>query len=214
VIGLFNSTEEVNNAPTQSGAEPGRFRYRDVDNDGEITPNDRTFIGNPNPDFTYGINLNLSYRGFDLSTILYGSQGNDAVNTIPTYTHFFGTYVGAKSNVLKNAWTPENTNTTIPKIENQNSFSTAGVFNSYFVEDASYLRMRTLTLGYTFSPSLMERLKINRLRVYTQAVNLFTLTGYTGLDPELAGSSASFGIDIANYPNNQRSFLLGLNLSF
>jgi len=214
VIGLFNSEEEVNNAPAQSGAEPGRFRYRDVDKDGEITPNDRTFIGNPNPDFTYGINLSLSYKGFDFSTILYGSQGNDAVNTIPTYTHFFGTYVGAKSNVLKNAWTPENINTSIPKIENQNSFSTAGVFNSYFVEDASYLRMRTLTLGYTFSPSIMERIKINRLRVYAQAVNLFTLTGYTGLDPELAGSSASFGIDVANYPNNQRSFLLGLNLSF
>ena len=116
--------------------------------------------------------------------------------------------------MLKNAWTPENINTSIPKIENQNSFSTAGVFNSYFVEDASYLRMRTLTLGYTFSPSIMERIKINRLRVYAQAVNLFTLTGYTGLDPELAGSSASFGIDVANYPNNQRSFLLGLNLSF
>lgn len=214
VIGLFNSQEEVNTAPTQSGAEPGRFRYRDVNGDGEITPDDRTFIGNPNPDFTYGLNLSLSYRGFDLSTILYGSQGNDAVNTIPVYTHFFGTYVGAKSNVLKNAWTPENTNTTVPKIENQNNFSTAGVFNSYFVEDASYFRMRTLTLGYTFESALMERIKINRLRIYTQAVNLFTLTGYTGLDPELAGSSASFGIDIANYPNNQRSFLLGVNLSF
>ncbi|WP_158856189.1 SusC/RagA family TonB-linked outer membrane protein [Lunatibacter salilacus] len=214
VIGLFNSEEEVNSAPTQSGAEPGRFRYRDVNGDGQITPEDRTFIGNPNPDFTYGININLAYKGFDLSTILYGSQGNDAVNTIPVYTHFFGTYVGAKSNVLSNAWTPENTNTNVPKVENQNSFSTAGAFNSYLIEDASYLRMRTLTLGYTFNSNVLNRIKASRLRVYTQAVNLFTITNYTGLDPELAGNSSNFGIDIANYPNNQRSFLLGLNVSF
>lgn len=214
VIGLFNSQEDVNSAPTQSGAAPGRFKYKDVNGDGIISPDDRTFIGNPNPDFTYGINLNLGYKGFDLSTILYGSQGNDAVNTIPVYTHFFGTYVGAKGNALHNAWTPENTNTTVPIIENQNSFSTAGVFNSYFVEDASYLRMRTLTLGYTFDRVFLRKIQATRLRLYTQAINLFTITNYSGLDPELAGSSASFGIDIANYPNNQRSFVLGINVSF
>lgn len=215
VIGLFQDQEEIDQAPTQDGAAPGRFRYRDVNNDGVINADDRTFLGSPNPDFTYGINLALQYKGFDVSTILYGSQGNHAVNTVPVYTHFFGTYVGAKSNALFNAWTPENTNTLVPRIENQNSFSTAAVFNSYFVEDASYLRMRSLILGYTFKPSgIINRLNVQKLRLYLQGANLFTITGYSGPDPELTGSSASFGIDAGTYPNNQRSFLLGLNLTF
>ena len=214
VIGLFNSDEEVNNSPTQDGAAPGRFKYKDVNEDGEITADDRTFLGSPNPDFTYGINVSLNFKGFDFSTILYGSQGNEAVNTVPVYTHFFGTYVGAKGNALLDAWTPENTDTTVPIIENQNSFSTAGVFNSYFVEDASYLRMRSLILGYSFKPSTLERLGVNKFRLYLQAANLFTITSYTGLDPEVTGSSSAFGVDLANYPNNQRNFIFGINLSF
>lgn len=215
VIGLFNSADEVEAAPAQDGAAPGRFRYRDVNGDNIISAEDRTFLGSPNPEFTYGINLAAQYKGFDLSTVLYGSQGNEAVNTVPVQTHFFGTYVGAKGNALFNAWTPENQNTTVPKIENQNNFSTAGVFNSYFIEDASYLRMRSLILGYTFaSSSFLQRINLQKLRIYLQAANLFTITGYSGLDPELAGSSSSFGIDMGAYPNNQRSFLFGVNISF
>lgn len=214
VIGLFNSAQDVAESPAQTGAAPGRFKYRDVNNDGVITPEDRTFLGSANPDFTYGINLGVNYKNFDFGAIFYGSQGNEIVNTIRSYTHFYGGYIGNKSNVLQNAWTPENTNTTVPVIEAGTSLSTSGAMNSYFMEDGSYLRLRTLTIGYTLSPGTLQKLKINRLRVYLQAVNLFTLTKYTGLDPELGGSSQAFGIDFGNFPNNQRNFLLGLNLSF
>lgn len=215
VLGLFQSDADVAASPTQTGAAPGRFRYEDVNGDNQITPADRQFLGSPNPDFTYGINLSLKYKKFDFSAIFFGSQGNQAVNGLRVQTDFFGTYVGAKSNRLLDAWSPENTNTNIPRIEGQNSFSTASVFNSYFMEDASYLKLRTLSLGYNLgNMALLQRAKIRNFRIYAQAMNLFTLTKYTGLDPELDGASSSFGIDWANYPNNEPVYLLGVNLSF
>lgn len=215
VVGLFSSADDVTNWAKQDGAAPGRFKYRDVNNDGVINSEDRTFIGDPNPDFTYGLNLAAQYKGFDMSAVFYGSQGNEAVNTVPVYTHFFGTYVSAKSNVLKDAWTPENLETTVPKIESQNSFSTAGVFNSYFVENASYLRMKSLILGYTFKDSsFLRSINNKKLRVYLQGSNLFTITKYSGLDPELTGGSSSFGVDNGAYPSNERGFMVGLNLIF
>lgn len=214
VIGLFKDVADVSNSPSQTDAAPGRFKYRDVDKDGKITPSDRTFIGNPNPDFTYGINLGLLYNGFDISAIFYGSQGNDVHNQILNFTDFFSTYDGGKSNVTLNAWTPQNTNTRVPKLESQGSFSSSGVANSYYIEDGSYLRMSSLIMGYTIKPSTLQKYGINNLRLYFQTANLFTITGYTGLDPELGGSSAAFGVDYSNYPNNQKSFLIGLNLSF
>ncbi|MEZ4969701.1 MAG: TonB-dependent receptor [Flavobacteriaceae bacterium] len=214
VIDLFDSDEDVNSSPTQSGAAPGRFKYRDVNGDNVINIDDRTIIGDPNPDFTYGITFGLNYKGFDFSTMLFGSQGNDAINTVRTYTDFFSTYVGAKGNRLLNAWSPQNMDTNIPRIETANSFSTAGVMNSYFVEDASFLRMRSLILGYSFNPDIIDQLGLNKFRVYVQGSNLFTITNYSGLNPELTGSSSSFGIDYSTYPTNQPTLALGLNLTF
>ncbi|MGV3601333.1 MAG: SusC/RagA family TonB-linked outer membrane protein [Dyadobacter fermentans] len=214
VIKLFNSDQEVAEAPAQTGAAPGRFRYRDVNGDGVITPEDRTMLGSPNPDFTYGLNLGLNFKGFDFSAIFYGSQGAEIVNTIRSYTHFYAGYIGNKSNALLNAWTPENTNTTVPKIETGASLSTSGALNSYFIEDGSYLRLRSLILGYTIKPGILQKIKVSKLRLYAQAANLFTITKYSGLDPELGGSSSSFGVDYGNYPNNQQNFLFGVNLSF
>lgn len=214
VLGLFQSDADVSTSPTQSGAAPGRFKYQDVNGDGQISAADRTFLGNPNPDFTYGLNLGVTYRNFDFSTTLFGSQGNEIYNTIKSFTHFFSTYVGAKSNDLLNAWSPTNTGSSIPKIESTGSFSSSGVSNSFYVEDGSFLKMRSLVIGYTVSPSTLKRLGINKLRVYAQGANLFTLTKYSGLDPEISGNSSAFGVDYANYPNNQKNFILGLNLSF
>lgn len=214
VVGLFQSEEDVESSPTQSGAAPGRFKYRDVNGDNEITADDRTFFGDPNPDFTYGLNLGLGYKAFDLSAMFYGSQGNENLNLVRYFTDFYSTFVGGKSNVLLDAWTPENTDTNIPKVESESSFSTSGVPNSYYLEDASFLRLRSLILGYTTNPEILESIGLSKLRVYVQGTNLFTATKYTGLDPELGGNSANFGVDYGNYPNNQRGFLFGVNVAF
>lgn len=214
VVGLFQSNEDVAKSPGQDGAQPGRFKYRDANNDGVITPDDRILFGDPNPDFTYGLNLGLNYGNFDLSTIFYGSQGNQILNNVRWWTDFYSTFTGAKSNVLLNAWTPENTNTNIPKIEAASSLSNSGTNNSYYMEDGSYLRLRSIIIGYTLNPASLRKFGISSLRLYVQAANLFTITNYSGLDPELGGSSSVFGVDFGNYPNNEKNFLFGLNLNF
>ena len=221
VIGIFKDDNDVSNSPSQTDAQPGLLKYRDVTGDKAITPEDRTFFGNPNPDFTYGFNLGITYKEFDLSAIFYGSQGNDVMNFVRNYTEFFGSSQGkGKSNILLEAWTPENPNAKYPKAQINSSFSADGVVNSYYLENGSFLKMRSLILGYNMKPSAIEKLGVSGLRVYLQAANLFTITKYTGLDPELGGSlsgsesSASFGIDYGNYPGNQQTFILGLNIKF
>ena len=221
VVGIFRDDDDVSGSPEQTDAAPGRFKYRDVDGDKAITPDDRVFFGDPNPDFTYGLNLGINYKQFELSAIFYGSQGNDVINFVRYFTNFFGSAEGrAKSNLLKDAWTPDNPNSTIPAVEYANTFSTNGTFNSYLKENGSFLKLRSVILGYNFKPGALQRIGINKFRIYGQAANLFTVTRYTGLDPELNGnlggsrSSSAFGIDYGNYPNNQKNFLLGLNLSF
>jgi hypothetical protein len=214
VLGLFQSDADVTASPTQSGAAPGRFKYKDVKADGKIDPNDRTFLGSPNPDFTYGLNLGLNYRGFDFSAIFYGSHGNEVFNLVKWYTNFFSGFKSGKSNVLLNAWTPENANTNIPKVEASGNFSTSNVPNSFYIENGSFLKLRSMVLGYSLEPSVLRRVGINKLRVYVQGANLFTVTKYSGLDPELPGANATFGIDRGNYPNNETNLLVGLNLSF
>jgi TonB-dependent starch-binding outer membrane protein SusC len=214
VIGLFNSDDEVSKSPTQDGAAPGRFKLRDVNGDGAITPDDRTFIGNPNPDFTYGVNMGFRYKGFDLSAIFYGSQGNQLINEVKATSYFFGNYVGGKSAALLNAWTPQNTNTNIPKVEAVSNLSSAGVMNSFYVEDGSYLKLRSLIVGYTLNAATLQKIKIRSVRFYLQAANLFTMTTYSGLDPELGGTNSAFGIDYGNYPGNQKNYLFGCNITF
>jgi len=214
IVGLFNSTEEVAAAPTQNGAAPGRFRYQDTDKDGAITAEDRVHLGHPNPDFTYGLNVGLDYKGFDLSGVFYGSQGNELFNSVKAYTHFMQAYKEQKSNALLKAWTPENTNTTVPKIETAGSFSTNQTSTDYYIEDGSYFRLKSLIVGYTVNPSLLQEVGISKIRIYAHASNVFTATKYSGLDPELGGSSSSFGIDYGGYPNNEFSLLFGLNISF
>jgi len=216
ITGLFQSDEDVSKSPSQPDAAPGRFKYEDVNGDGKITPDDRTFIGNPNPDLTYGLNLALNYKRFDFSAILYGSQGNDIFNEVKWYTYFYAAYKGGRSRDLLNAWTPENTNTMIPKIEPAGTFSTSAVPNSFYIEDGSFLKLRSLVLGYSIDPHFLTRYSISKLRIYIQATNLFTVTKYSGLDPEVtaSGGDASFGVDLGTYPSNEQNFLFGVNLSF
>jgi TonB-linked SusC/RagA family outer membrane protein len=216
VLGLFNSQAEVDAAPVQNAAAPGRFRYEDVTGDGVISADDRTHLGNPNPDFTYGLNLNLGYKNFDLSAFFYGSQGNEIFNLAKSYTHFMAFYPTTNlSKDLLNAWTPDNTDTDIPVIESQGTFSTTLAPNSFYIEDGSFLKLRSLALGYTVNKALLEKIRISNLRVYAQVENLFTLTKYSGLDPEvIGGSTSALGVDRGSYPNNERSLIFGLSLTF
>jgi TonB-linked SusC/RagA family outer membrane protein len=214
VLGLFQSAAEVSEAPKQDGAATGFFRYQDTDGDGTITPADRVFIGNPNPKFTYGINLAFSYKNFDLSSFIYGSYGADINNWNAWWIDFWPSFQGQKSKaLLYDSWTPTNTGAKVPKATNTSNFSTNTQVSSYYIEKGSYLRMKNLQLGYTIPQSVLSKVNINSLRVYVQAVNLFTITKYSGLDPELGGDDRAFGSDTGNYPL-VKQLLFGLNVSF
>jgi TonB-dependent starch-binding outer membrane protein SusC len=222
VIGLFQDDADVSKSPTQVGAEPGFFKYQDVNNDGKINDEDRTYIGNPNPKFTYGLNLSFNYKQFDFSAFFFGSYGNDIFNQTKYFTDFPDFFKGAmRRDVALNSWTPTNKNTSIPKLKTTGSFSSDGVANSYFVSSGSYFRNRQMQIGYTVSPKILSRVGIDRLRVYVQTANLFTITKYDGLDPELQSQpnngqinrTNAFGIDQGNYPHTA-SFLFGVNLNF
>lgn len=215
VLGLFRNQEDVNSHAAQQGKGIGRFKFEDVDGDGVITPNDRVFLGSPVPDFTGGLNFTVGYKGLDLSAYFYASVGNEIWNQSKWFTDFFQTFEGAAiSNRLKEAWTPENLNATIPIVERTANFSTSDVANSFYVEDGSYLRFQNLTLGYSAPPSLLTKMKMERARVFAGVNNLFTITGYSGLDPAVGGDvDLNFGIDVGNYPVT-RSWTFGVNLSF
>lgn len=215
VIGLFQSAADVAKSPTQTAAAPGRFKYKDVNGDGEITADDRTFFGDPNPDFTYGFNINASYKGFDFSMFLYGSQGNQNINYVRYWTDFYPSFQGVKSkNLLYNSWSPDRPNAKTPIAENESNFSNNAVLNSYYLENASFLKCKSLMLGYNVPLAQLKRIGVTRFRVYLQAANLFTITKYTGEDPEVTGDAASFGIDYGTYPNNQKIYTVGVSLTF
>ncbi|GAB3959970.1 TonB-dependent receptor [Spirosoma harenae] len=215
VIGLFQSADDVAKSPTQQSAGPGRFKYRDANGDGKIDANDRVFFGNPNPTFTYGLNLNLAYKGFDLAGFFYGVQGRDAINYARFTTDFYAQGVTNKSkDALYNSWRPDNLGATVPIQETVGNFSTNAIPNSYYKEDASYLRLKNLSLGYTLPTPLLSRVGVDRLRVYVQATNLFTITRYTGLEPEIISTDdRAAGIDANAYPA-VKQYLVGASLTF
>jgi TonB-linked SusC/RagA family outer membrane protein len=224
VTGLFRDTNEVKAAPVQDGAEPGFFRYANIDKTtidttttkGQtrqvIDAKDRTFIGSPIPKYTYGLNLTFTYKGIDLTAFLFGSQGNDIYNYNKYWIDFYQTFQGQKStDLLNNSWTPTNLNAKTPKASAKSNFSTNTQSVSYYVEDGSYLRCKNLQIGYTFPKIAMNKLHIASLRVYVQATNLFTITKYSGLDPEISGDPRAAGIDAGNYPT-VKQYLFGINL--
>jgi len=221
ITGIFQNDDEVQNAAIQKDAAPGRFRYLDADLNDTINDLDRIHFGDPNPVLTAGINIAIQFRNFDFSTFFYGSFGNDVFNIPSTQMNIYSTgntniqYMPVKSKAaFYESWTPKNTNTSIPIAENDKNFSNLATANSYGLEDGSYFRNKSLIIGYTLPVNSLKRLRIEKLRIYLQAANLFTITNYTGLDPELSGRSNAFGIDFGNYPNNQRQFLFGMGIVF
>ncbi len=223
VIGFFQSADDVSKSPTQTDAAPGRFKYQDVNNDGKIDDNDRTFFGNPNPDFTYGLNLNANWKNLDFTLILYGSHGNEIINYTKYWIDFWASFQGNKSkDLLYNSWTPDRPNAKDAILENASTFSTNTVPNSYYLEKGSFLKCRSLVIGYSLSPAILKSIGFTKFRIYAQGANLFTITKYTGPDPEITGalnaqghpSSSAYGIDYGNYPNNQKNFIVGVSLTF
>jgi TonB-linked SusC/RagA family outer membrane protein len=214
-LGLFQSQAEVDGAPKQDGKAPGFFRFDDTDGDKEITPDDRVHIGNPNPDFTYGLNLGLTWKNFDLTAFFFGSQGNDIFNYNRWWTDFWPSFQGQKSkDLLYNSWTENNKGATTPKASNASNFSTNTQSVSYYVEDGSFFKLKTLQLGFTLPKNVIEGIGIGDVRLYVQGTNLFTLTKYSGLDPDLNnGWDGAFGVDLGNYPV-LKQYLVGLHVGF
>lgn len=211
--GIFQNDAEVL-AGVQPKAKPGDIRFKDTNGDGKIDQTDRVYIGSPIPKFTYGFNLGASYKGFDMSIFFQGSEGNKIFNG----NKFFlegGNGLTNMSNTMLNAWTPENPNTTIPRLTQNNPNDNTRVSDRY-VEDGSYLRLKNLQLGYTLPIGMMNRMRIQKIRIYLSAQNLITFTNYTGFDPEIGirgGNSLDIGIDRGIYPQ-ARIYSIGANFSF
>ncbi len=218
--GLIQTADELatlnQQSPTglyqQSGTAPGDLKFRDLNGDGVVNEQDRAFIGNPNPNFTFGITNTVSYRGFDLTAFVQGSQGGKIYNLNRTYTEG-GLYSNGNSSTrVLGRWTGPGTSTDVPRAiagdPNQNLR-----VSSYYVEDGSYVRLKTLTLGYNFAKALLNRFGTQTLRVYVTSQNLVTLTKYTGYDPEIGSQAGAFGIDRGIYPQS-RVFTAGLNIGF
>lgn len=210
--GLFRTPEEVAVHADQPGKALGRIRYRDVNLDGKIDQFDRTIIGNPHPDFIYGINLNSSYKGFDLTLFFDGKQGNDLYNAQRAIGDFDYFSFNHNTNTL-DAWTPSKANSNIPALSTLNSNNELQP-SSYYVEDGSYIRLKTITFGYNFDKDFSKRLGMNKLRLYLVGQNLFTLTSFTGFDYEVSGLSAG-GIGVAGYGiPHTKSLTFGINANF
>ena len=210
--GIFKSGDtmyRINGAMSQ----PGDIKVLDLNGDGQVDQNDRTIIGNPNPDYIYGFNLNLSYKGFSFRALFNGTQGNDIVNG---NMYRFGYAEGTYRNIIKEAWTDrwsaENPNGTYPRLGYSSNLFAAAM--DRFVEDGSYLRLKNITLNYDIP--LKPDNFIDSANVYVTGSNLFTWTDYSGYDPEITTfmyDGLIQGVDWNNKPNS-KSVLVGVNLTF
>jgi len=221
--GIFQSQEEIDASAFQSDdTRPGDVKFADLNGDNVINDDDRAHIGNPFPDFTLGLNLSISYKNFDLSMLVQGVFGNDVYFLYGNFayeTQLRGFNSYAK---ILDRWTPTNTNTDIPKVSVDDRNNNRRI-STRFLEDGTYVRVRNVTLGYTFN-SLLKTDKIKDLRIYVSAQNLFTFTKYSGLDPEIqantndtqgynVSSDLAVGIDWGTVPS-PRTILFGINLKF
>lgn len=219
VDGIYRSEAEVAAGPDQGfpndAAGVGRLRYRDLNGDNVINDDDRDFIGNPHPDFTVGLNLNANYKNWDFSAFFSGVFGNDIYNFDRIYTDF-GTFPdGNRSTRVLDSFDP---------VTNPNGSAPALAFavlngetnpNSFFIEDGSFVRLKNLSIGYSFPDGMTDKWGMDNLRLYVNATNLFTFTGYNGIDPEIqpgnVNNGLTLGVDNNTFPLS-RIFLFGVNL--
>lgn len=206
--GIFRSQDEVDNHATQEGAAPGRIRWRDLDGNGVINEKDQTWIYDPTPAFSYGLNVYIQYKNFDFTMFWQGVQGVDVISDLKKETDLWsGLNIGFlnKGQRLLAAWTPQNPDSTIPALARTDVNNEKRV-STYFVEDGSFLKLRNVQLGYVFPKSITSKLHMDKLRIYLSAQNLLTIKSknFTGVDPE----NANYGYPI---PVN---ITFGLNVNF
>lgn len=206
--GIFKSQEEIDNHATQEGAGLGRIRWKDLTGDDKITEADQTWIYNPVPDFTYGFNIYLEYKNFDFTAFFQGVQGVDIISDLKKETDIWaGLNIGFlnKGKRLLDAWSATNPNSNVPALSLSDNNNEKRV-SSYWVENGSYLKLRTIQFGYNFPQTIASKLAMQRLRMYVSAQNLFTIksSSFTGVDPE----NPNYGYPI---PLN---ITFGLNVTF
>ncbi|MFZ0597512.1 MAG: SusC/RagA family protein, partial [Flavobacterium sp.] len=208
--GVIQQGEAVlpGNFETIAGGE----KFKDVNSDGKLDSNDKTIIGNPNPNFIFGLNNDFTYKNIDLNIFFQGSEGNEILNY--TLMELASGNNNATTEVL-DAWTPTNTDTNVPI----NAARTKRV-TSRFVYDASYIRLKNISIGYSLDDKVVSKIGLNKVRFYISAQNLWTITNYPGSDPEVnylndtnARSNTNLGLDYGSYPN-VRTFTFGFNLKF
>ena len=225
--GYWQTQEEIDaanqNARDQSGdpdavydsdwTAPGDIKFKDLDGDGMVTNADQTFIGNPSPDITYGININLSYKIFDLSIFGQGVHGNEIVQSL-IYFHEGSNAYWNMSPVMNDTWTPDNPNPSAPRFDQLSSNDNLRISDRY-VKDGSYFRIRNLQIGVSLPKSICDQLKLQKLRVYFAAQNLVTFSKYTGFSPIVGTGNEvlDMGIDRGLYPE-ARSYMIGASLTF
>ncbi len=221
--GIFQSQAEIDASPFQSAdTRPGDIRFADINGDGIIDDKDRAHLGSPFPDFIYGLNANFSYKNFDLSLLAQGVQGNDIYFLYGNFAHEVQLRGFNSYQDILNRWTPENTNTDIPRVSVDDRNGNRRI-STRFLADGSYMRLRNITLGYNFK-DLIRTDAIQGLRVYLTVQNAFTFTRYPGLDPEIqantndtrgynVSSDLAVGIDWGTVPA-PRTFIAGLRLDF
>jgi len=235
--GIFQDREEIDALNTAaeerygegayyqvSTTSPGDRKFVDLNGDGRITDDDRTIIGNPLPKFFGGLTFDGSYRQFDFSVFVYASIGNDILNYARRNLENFDAAAGVGlqnfgTDFYENHWTPENRSTTYPRLVAYDQNGNNRVSDAY-VEDGSFARLKNVQVGYTLPEAAARSLHMSRLRIYVSAQNLFTITNYSGLDPEIGNTGAAngnnanaTGVDLGNYPTSQ-FFTLGLNVGF
>jgi len=210
--GIFQNQAEIDNAAVvQPGAQPGDLRFVDQNGDGQITfgdDGDRVDLGSPIPDFTFGLNLNGRYKGFDVSCNFYAAIGQEIIRNFER-SQPYANQLG----YTLDRWAGTGTSNEIPRVTTGSTRNTE--FSDFYVEDGSFLRLRNLQVGYTLPSKLLDKINVNYLRIYVSANNLWTLTGYSGFDPDIGsfGGPLSAGVDYGFYPQ-ATTIMGGFNIQF
>ena len=214
VLGIFQNEAEVAAHASQEGAAPGRFKYADINGDGIINDSDRTKLGDPHPDFTFGLNFSFAYKNWDLTGYLTGQLGNELLDFTKIYSMSPLFFDGNRRAELVDSWSPSNPDAEFPALSSTIQNNEFSVNNSFFIEDGSFIRMRTLQLGYNLSDKIASKIGASSARIFYSGKNLFTITDYSGIDPEIPTYGAlDIGVYRTQYPTAS-SNAIGINLKF